>query len=204
MTSTTGQGDQRREIGAALLRLVADGGIDAVSMRAVAAEAEVSLGMVQRRFTNKDALLLFTYRECIAAMAQRITDAVTQSLQEPLLQILRATVIAVLPTDRTRRTEWRFIIAFGERFGRRPEIAEMIAHDDAISQHDILGLLTEAQRLGQIPTGHDLVGAAQMVRTVVEGLTMSLLHRDDVEGFDIDLRSLDTALKLLTATPAPD
>ncbi|APU17434.1 TetR/AcrR family transcriptional regulator [Actinoalloteichus fjordicus] len=202
MASTANRAERRRQIAAGLLRVVVSEGMDAASMRAVATEAGVSLGMVQRLFETKDELLLFTYRACIDAMARRITEAVEQRQQQPFLILLRA----ALPMDEERRADWRFIIAFGERFGSRPEIAEMIAEDDAQSYRDMLALLQAAEQIGQIPAGHDLEGAARLLRLLSEGMTLSLLAGRD-GSVAAATRGLDTALALLRGVPvgaAPD
>ncbi|APU23520.1 TetR/AcrR family transcriptional regulator [Actinoalloteichus sp. GBA129-24] len=206
MASTANRAERRRQIAAGLLRVVVSEGMDAASMRAVATEAGVSLGMVQRLFETKDELLLFTYRACIDAMARRITEAVEQRQQQPFLILLRAALLAALPMDEERRADWRFIIAFGERFGSRPEIAEMIAEDDVQSYRDMLALLQAAEQIGQIPAGHDLEGAARLLRLLSEGMTLSLLAGRD-GSVAAATRGLDTALALLRGVPvgaAPD
>jgi TetR/AcrR family transcriptional regulator, transcriptional repressor of bet genes len=55
---------QRRSIAEAVFRLAVARGADAVSMRDVAAEAGVSLGMVQHYFRSKDEMLLFALDQC--------------------------------------------------------------------------------------------------------------------------------------------
>ncbi|ASO22628.1 AcrR family transcriptional regulator [Actinoalloteichus hoggarensis] len=201
MASTTKRSERRQRVAAALLRVVVAEGMDAASLRAVAAEAGMSLGMVQRLFDTKDELLLFTYRACLDAMAARITEAVEDRQGLPMLVMLRAALLAALPLDEQRRADWRYIIAFGERFGTRDDIAEMIAEDDARSYRDMLGLLQAAEALGQIPAGHDLPGAAHLLRLLSEGMTLSLLGGRDGSVAAVT-SGLDAALELLRATPA--
>ena len=51
--------ERRRDIAAAVLRIVTTRGVEAASLRAVAAEASVSMGAVQHYFTTKDEMLRF-------------------------------------------------------------------------------------------------------------------------------------------------
>ena len=63
---------QRRSVAQAVFRLAGARGADAISMRDVAAEAGVSLGMVQHYFRSKDEVLLFALghmRDRVAAAA---------------------------------------------------------------------------------------------------------------------------------------
>ena len=55
----------------ALMRLVVDGGLEAVSVRTVAKEAGVSVGAVQYHFKTKDDLLYAAYERVIDQVALR-------------------------------------------------------------------------------------------------------------------------------------
>ena len=61
----------REDIAAALIRVVAEQGLDAVSIRTVAREAGVSIGSVQYHFATKDDLLLGAYERAIDNVVAR-------------------------------------------------------------------------------------------------------------------------------------
>ncbi|MEJ8280415.1 TetR/AcrR family transcriptional regulator [Pseudonocardia spirodelae] len=67
---------RRCEIADAVLRLVARSGTEAVSLRAVAAEAGISMGRVQHYFATKDALLLHALTRSHERMEARIEQRV--------------------------------------------------------------------------------------------------------------------------------
>jgi len=67
---------RRRELAAALRRVVSRGGVESASIRAVAAEAGWSLGAVQYYFSTRDELLLFAGRQLLADAEARIAGIV--------------------------------------------------------------------------------------------------------------------------------
>lgn len=63
--------ERRRHIGDAVLRLIATRGVEAASVRTVAAEAGVSPGAVQHYFTTKAEMLGFALAHSHAQLVQR-------------------------------------------------------------------------------------------------------------------------------------
>lgn len=59
MPKTVDRDEQRRQIGAAVLRLASEQGLDEVSVRTVAAASGRSPGAVQKYFRTKDEMLAF-------------------------------------------------------------------------------------------------------------------------------------------------
>lgn len=64
---------RRRQVLAAVLRVVAAGGVDAVTHRRVAAEAGVSLGSTSYHFGTRDELILEAFRFLIASQMEQMT-----------------------------------------------------------------------------------------------------------------------------------
>lgn len=96
----------------ALLRVVAERGLDAVSVRSVAREAGVSAGAVQYYFPTVDALLQAAYRRVI----DRVTERATRLLPAPRAKdFVRALLRELLPLDEERETELRVGLAFSAR-----------------------------------------------------------------------------------------
>ena len=96
---------RRQEIADAVLRLAASQGLDAVTLRHVAAEAGVSMGRVQHYFATKDEMLLFAfqviserydYRRSTVITTNRLFKDWTQVFPDPL----NAQVIAERLTER--------------------------------------------------------------------------------------------------------
>src|SRR4051794_22927019 len=66
--------ERRRHLTAALLRIASTRGLQAVSMREVAAEAGVSLRVVQYYFTDKKTLMLSGVTELAARLDRRVRE----------------------------------------------------------------------------------------------------------------------------------
>jgi DNA-binding transcriptional regulator YbjK len=63
---------RRRQILAAVLRVIGTGGVDAVTHRRVAAEAKVPLGSTTYHFDSRDALILEAFRSLIATQNEEL------------------------------------------------------------------------------------------------------------------------------------
>ena len=100
--------ERRRQIADALLRTAATRGLHATGMREVAAEAGVSLRLVQYYFGTKEELLLAAMQHLAVQFAERATARInrlkeTESRPNPR-DIIAAILTEALPADDERRT----------------------------------------------------------------------------------------------------
>ncbi|MCR3721465.1 MULTISPECIES: TetR/AcrR family transcriptional regulator [Prauserella salsuginis group] len=111
---------RRLAVADATLRLAATNGLEAVSIRTVAAEAGMSPGAVQKYFATKDELLL-----CALDLSDERLVARWNALPDdaPLTDYLRQ----VLPLDDNTRAENALLWSFTARAAYLPEWAERIA-----------------------------------------------------------------------------
>lgn len=91
--------ERRRQIAAAVLRLVATRGVEAASLRAVAAEAGVSMGAVQHYFTAKDEMLGFALAYGNTLLAERGTRLVAERQPATPRETFRMFCTLLLPVD---------------------------------------------------------------------------------------------------------
>jgi TetR/AcrR family transcriptional regulator, transcriptional repressor of bet genes len=92
--------ERRRLLTDALARIAARDGLDAVTMREVAAEAGVSVGFVQHYFASKDELLLAALGEVAEQVGQRVAAAVAALPSGATeRERIRAIVLQFLPLD---------------------------------------------------------------------------------------------------------
>src|SRR3954465_12647219 len=90
--------DERRgEITEAVCRITAKGGLTAATFREVAAEAGVSVRLVQYYFGSKDELMLATQRPVAERATARLT-AMIRSTDQPRTR-LRKILRSFIPTD---------------------------------------------------------------------------------------------------------
>ena len=109
--------ERRRQITDACRRVVARDGLEAATFQAVAAEAGVSVRLVQYYFGNKHGLLVATHRAVIEGSAGRFGggvpgDAGAGAAPPPPRAVLRAVLAALLPLDDARRADAVVLAAF--------------------------------------------------------------------------------------------
>jgi AcrR family transcriptional regulator len=103
--------------------VVAERGLDAVSIRTVAREAGVSIGAVQHHFPTKDDLLLAAYARAIDRVVARAAGLPS----EPAAYV-RALLRELLPLDAEREAELRVALAFTARSVHSLRLAELYEH----------------------------------------------------------------------------
>jgi DNA-binding transcriptional regulator YbjK len=84
-------------ITAAVLRLVATRGVEAASLRAVAAEPDVSMGAVQHYFTTRDDMLRFALAHGNTLLAERGARLLAEYGPATRRETLRLLCILLLP-----------------------------------------------------------------------------------------------------------
>ncbi|SKC37681.1 TetR/AcrR family transcriptional regulator [Krasilnikoviella flava] len=103
--------ERRRQITDACRRVVARDGLEAATFQAVAAEAGVSVRLVQYYFGHKHGLLMATHRAVIEDAAGRFGGG-EPAAPPPPRAVLRAVLAALLPLDDARRADAVVLAAF--------------------------------------------------------------------------------------------
>lgn len=124
----------------ALMRLVVEGGLEAVSVRTVAKEAGVSVGAVQYHFATKDDLLIAAYSRVIDQVALRIRAISATSALDYAGLLLRE----LLPLDQRRDSELRVAMAFSARSIHSPRLAALYTHGYGALVDVVAGALAQA------------------------------------------------------------
>jgi AcrR family transcriptional regulator len=120
--------ERRREIADAVLAVVADAGLAAVSLNEVAAKARVSAGRVQHYFRSKPELIGAAFERGNALAAARIRDVVgEQDLDAADPRAVLTTVLTqLLPHDDATRAHMRVRQFFNAQALADPVIADQI------------------------------------------------------------------------------
>jgi len=186
MTPAPVDHDVRRDrLSAVLLEVVAEGGLEAASIRAIAARAGVAIGTVQHYFPTKDAMLRHAYRRIGADLGARAEER-AEAATTPKGAI-RAVLIELLPLDARRADAVRISIAFAARAMHAPDLAEEL-RDDLAELHDGM---TELYRLAGAA---DPEREARLAVAVVGGLSEPLLFGGGVYTPDDAVAALDAHL----------
>lgn len=189
--------DQRRdELAAALWRIVDRGALDPIGIRDVAAEAGVSVGMVQHYFPNKADLLGFAMRRLGAEATARTERKIRAlpDLPDPL-EIVKIMMRERLPLTHRRITQGRVILAWLTQIGYSPELEGVVARGHRQICATLADHLRAGQADGRVPRTVDPQTAAYGLWAVNEGLAAGLLN--GLHTPSSALKVLDEQFKLL-------
>ena len=103
---------RRRDIIDVTWGLIVKGGIEAATMREIAAEAGFANGALKHYFPGKDEIIQGAYERALAMMGEHVTEAVGDKHG---LEALKAVCYATAPTDEDAVTAGRVLLSFWER-----------------------------------------------------------------------------------------
>ena len=187
--------ERREQIASALMRVAARDGLEAVSLRHVAAEAGVTSGMVQHYFPTKDQMMLFAMRSASARYEQRMAEAVGELGEHPAPRDLVGAVLrTLLPTDEEQQADARVALAFQSYAALNPPAADGLSSDGAQFRAFIADLVRDGRPPGGAAAAVDPTRAATALFAVAEGLGVHMLS----SGLPVDaaLSALEAQLDL--------
>ncbi|MFD9905042.1 TetR/AcrR family transcriptional regulator [Streptomyces sp. NPDC059063] len=172
--------ERRRRIADAVCALIAASGMEAVSLRDVAARAEVSMGAVQRCFRTKEEMLLFAVEhvsERVGARAQARVAATDEPRSAATL--LERTLAAIALPDPEDRTDAQVWLAFVAHAAVSAPLATVLRETYAKLHELLVWLIGYGQDTGEFRADADPARAAQSLLALADGLTAHVLvgHR---------------------------
>lgn len=178
--------ERRREIADALLRTAAARGLHATGMREVAAEAGVSLRLVQYYFGTKEELLLAGMQHLAVRFGERATARFRAASESGSLASPRAIVAAILteglPADDERRTFYVLYTAYLALSLTDPALAiEPLVKNSGTVSDVLAAQLRAAQAAGDTPSHLDPALEARSLMAVSAGLATGVLVGQPVE-----------------------
>jgi AcrR family transcriptional regulator len=165
--------ERRRLIADALMRVAADRGLEAVSLRHVAAEGGVSAGRVQHYFHTKDEMMLFALHVVSEnVQARMVADGVAPSGPGGLV---RALLAQMLPLDDARRNEGRAALAFIAHAAVSPPVAAVLRENITQMRTFLADQIRQAQATGEAPGHLDPDHTATALLALMDGLGVQVL-----------------------------
>jgi AcrR family transcriptional regulator len=172
--------ERRRQIADALVRTAAERGLHATGMREVAAEAGVSLRLVQYYFGTKEELLLAAMQQLAAQFGDRVLARI-QRTKEPgspasPREVIAAILTEALPADDERRTFTLVYTAYLALSLTDPALAisPLVRNSNVVSDV-IAAQLRAAQAAGDMPARLDPDLEAITLLTMSAGLGTSVI-----------------------------
>lgn len=158
--------ERRVELARAVWAVVRRDGINAASIRAVAAEAGRTYGYVSHYFKKRDDLLAFAYKLALQQELDRPPDDESADALERLIgELLRA-----LPRDDEVDVEIRIWLGFMGRVADDPSLAESVRAEHQAYHAKVRSLVKESYATGLLKTSGDLMEIAEYVLVFVDGL----------------------------------
>lgn len=159
-------GDQRRRrIADVVVRVIAQDGLEAATIRRIAAEGGYSTTVVTHYFADKQEMLLWTYRNMGEMALARFDGAITNDPAELIRMLMAMTAV-----DKANLALWRTYVAIWDRSLRDPDLAaELKSWTDVVSRR----IAAHARALNPACANTDLV--AKRLLAMVQGISVEIL-----------------------------
>ncbi len=162
---------RRRQILDAVVRITVKGGLASATFREVAAEAGVSVRLVQYYFGTKDELLLATQRHVAATSVARVRRLREGGSDEPR-EVLRTVMGSFVPVDAESRDAMLMFVALFTASLLDPVLKRREAHEVPGSMRQAFA---DQLRRGRLRRGVDVDQEALRLLVMVTGLAQGVL-----------------------------
>lgn len=158
----------------AVQRLVVRHGLNAVTVARTAAEAGMSVGLVQHYFTTKDEMLLATFTRVNGRFTARVDELVNRGEAEgrTIAEMLRQALAEFMPLDDARRAEFLVRLAFAGQAANNARLA-------AVQRETLVGIRSRVSQAirngtvcGEVAQGIDAADQALRIVAFTEGLAL--------------------------------
>lgn len=187
----------RAEIIQATWRLIAERGIEAMTMRELARELGFANGSITHYFPNKAAILTAAFQLVFDATNRRYRAAVDRS-EASGIAALREFLLQTLPVDEERRLEARIVIPFLEHAATDEQMAGLFRAMMAQWREEFDQLLADAHARGELREGLDHRAAGDALLALLTGVQGTGILLPDSAPPERMVAMVDTALSMLT------
>jgi AcrR family transcriptional regulator len=175
----------------AVVEVIAERGLEAATMRNVAAVAGISLAQVQYYFRSKDELVAAAFQHVTRAFDEKLA---TVDLSGPPRKVLRDALELWLPLDESRARDARVWLAFSAAAATSAALKEIAAATDHELRIAFARLLDAAVAEGRLADVIDTESEAALLLAVVDGLVVQALALPARTRPTFLAQSLDTHL----------
>ena len=184
---------RRKEIVEAVIRLTLKGGLRAATFREVAAEAGVSVRLVQYYFGGKDELLLRTQQHVAMRSVERLRTWIAATDGTPR-EWLRAFMRSFIPIDDDSRVAMHMYVALYNEWITDPSVAR--AESSNVPRQMHLAFADQLRR-AKLRSGVDPDLEASVLSALLPSLGQAVLDGSQTPdwAFDVIDYTLDRALR---------
>ncbi|MFF3227187.1 TetR/AcrR family transcriptional regulator [Nocardia suismassiliense] len=206
MPRTPDHAVRRAQIADALVRVASREGLHAVTMRSVAAAANVSLRLVQYYFENKEQLLIGALQHLEQQSHQRWAQRLAELPAPSPRAIVEAFLLEALPTDEPSRvfhllgTSYAILAMTDPRLAGQPFISGVDRLEERLAD-----ALAQADAANELAPGIDVFIEATRLVTVTNGLGTSVMvgQRTEAQAIAVLQYHLDQVFNAKRAKVEP-
>ncbi len=164
---------RRRELLQATAAVIAAEGIQAATVRRIAAEVGCTTGLVTHYFPEKEELVIGALRQVNSVSAERM---LARARQASGLEALRAVLMECLPLTVVARQEWHVWLSFWGVAWTSPALSAEHRDHYEVWRGSIHNALRDAAQVGQTRPGLDLREATDRLVALVDGLGLQAMY----------------------------
>jgi AcrR family transcriptional regulator len=187
--------ERRRELVAAVVRVIKRDGIERCTLRSVARESGYSSGVLAHYFVDKDDLLTAALR----LSHERIYARIAEKL-EPLagLAAVREFVLDNLPLDEERLTETQLELTYWARALGDARVLEVQRREAERLRAMLVDVLAEARDRGEITATEPVHVLAERLLAFIDGVSLHAVLYPERLTAELQEQLLDDELTRLT------
>jgi AcrR family transcriptional regulator len=161
--------ERRRKVAQIAVDVIAREGIDAATVRQIAAQAGSSTTFITKYFADKRELLLSAYRLVSANTFTEFEQKIPRTRADLITCLMSLTAL-----DEKSRSGWRIHIAFWEKAGRDPVLASEQRYWIATARRSIEGAIRATYG-----DNSNIGTAAQMIIALLHGISIQVLFEPE-------------------------
>lgn len=193
MVYTIDKEARQRLLADAVWRLIRLGGLEAASVRAVAAEAELSTGSVRHFFTTQDELHVFAMEALMLRTSQRVEQALDAAAQgspreqdspEQALNRVMAGLRELLPIHPEASSDFQAHLQFVAKAAVHPPLAETARVSYEQMQEFYYSCIDHLVKSGAFRSTIDRRSEVQRLAVVIDGLALRRLTAPELITLD--------------------
>ena len=169
--------ERRKQIARTFQRHVAEHGLAATTFVRVAAEAGISVGLIQHYFASRDDLLVFVFTDFLRNRDERIAQHIAEgeAAQRPIREILGAALNELLPLDAQRTQELRITQHLHARALHDTAVAAVARRADKDLAVRAATAVRNGMHCGEVDEDVDADIAGARILAAIYGLSARLL-----------------------------
>lgn len=190
---------RRDEIIDATIRLIGRKGLAGASIRGIAHEVGLTIGVVTHHFRDKSELLCAALESCFLPWQELIKAS--RAIDDPA-ERLRHVMIASTSAEGNPTAQMQLWLGMLSQIDHDPQVAKSYRQQYAKTRADVVEILELCQHHGVLKTGLDLHEEAVRLLAMGDGLLVSAIGEPEYYSRDVIRRLMVRQVESLLARPA--